>query len=354
MSFSTDAIRNVAFAGHGGTGKTSLVEQILFYGGAIQKPEATDSGRTVSDYMEEEIEHRNSIRTSLSHITWKDHKINLLDTPGLGDFVGEVVAAFRAAESAVMVVSGKSGVQIETIKLWRRLDRRNMPRIVAITQMDMENADFGRTLNDLRQKFDGTFVPVSIPMGAGSAYKGVVDLLALKAYISAGFGTKEAVGDIPDEYKSSVDEYRASMMESAAEGEDELINKYLEKETLSDEEIIRGLTAGLRENKLVPVLCCVATQSSGISPMLDFLTVAAPSPAGIPETAYDKDEKELRLAVTTEGPLAAFSFKTSIDQFSGKLSYVKVVNGRLNGDSELLVFRDQHKEKVGKLYTASG
>jgi len=354
MSFSTDAIRNIAFAGHGGTGKTSLVEQILFYGGAIQKPETVESGRTVSDHAEEEIEHRNSIHMSLSHITWKDHKINLLDTPGLGDFVGEVVAAFRASESAVMVVGGKSGVQIETIKLWRRLDRRNMPRMVIINQMDMENSDFGKVLDDLRQKFDGTFVPVSVPIGAGSGFKGVIDLLTSRAYTGAAFGSKETAGEIPADAKSMVDEYRASMMESAAEGEDELINKYLEQETLSDEEVLRGLTVGLRGNKLIPVLCCAGTQGAGITALLDFITTAAPSPAGMPETAYDKDDKEIRLPITGDGSLAAFSFKTSIDQFSGKLSYVKVVSGRLAGDSEFVVFKSGHKEKAGKLYTALG
>ncbi|WP_455382181.1 elongation factor G, partial [Salinispira pacifica] len=335
-------------------GKTSLVEQILFYGGAIQKPEPVESGRTVSDHTAEEIEHRNSIHTSLSHINWKDHKINLLDTPGLGDFVGEVVAAFRAAESAAIVVSAKSGVQIETIKLWRRLDRRNMPRIVIINQADMENSDFGRVLDDLRQKFEGTFVPVSVPMGSGGSFKGVVDLLSLKAYSPSGFGSKETAGDIPDDQKSTVEEYRASLMESAAEGDDELINKYLEEESLTDDEILRGLTAGLQGNKLIPVLCCSAAQGSGVTPLLDFLATAAPSPAGIPETAYDKDDKEMRLPITTDGALAAFSFKTSIDQFSGKLSFVKVVNGVMRGDSDFLIFRSQHKEKVGKLYTALG
>ncbi|MFW5812649.1 MAG: GTP-binding protein, partial [Alkalispirochaetaceae bacterium] len=148
MGITTDMIRNVAVAGHGGTGKTSLVENMLFYGGAIAKPETTDTGRTVSDYTEEEISQKMSIHTTLSHISWGDTKINILDTPGLADFVGEVVASFRAAESAIIVVGAKAGVEIETIKLWRRLDGRNMPRIVFINKMDVDRADYQKTLDD--------------------------------------------------------------------------------------------------------------------------------------------------------------------------------------------------------------
>ena len=354
MGISTDSIRNVAFAGHGGTGKTSFVEQLLFYGNAIQKPEPVESGRSVSDFTEEEIAHRNSIHTSLSHLTWKDCKINVLDTPGLGDFVGEVVAAFRAAESAVMVVSGKAGVQIETIKLWRRLDRRDMPRIVLVNQMDMENSNFAAVLEDLRQKFDKTFVPVSIPIGTGSTYQGVINLLNMKAYLAGGFGNKETEAPIPAEMAQTVEEYRASLMESAAEGDDELINTYLEALSLTEEEIDRGLTEGLRDNKVVPVLCAAGTLGSGITTLLDFLVLSAPSPAGISEIAYDRDDKETRLPLTVDAPLAAFEFKTSIDQFSGRLSFVKVVNGRLTPDSEYVIFRNSHKGKIGKIETSIG
>jgi elongation factor G len=165
MAYTTDKIRNIAVAGHGATGKTSFVEQLLVAGKAISAPATVESGKTVSDYTPEEIENGLSIHTSLSNIVWKDHKINILDTPGASDFVGEVVTAFRAAETGVILVSARAGVQIETIKLWRRLNRRNMPRIVFINKMDEDRANFDSVLDDLRNKFDLTLVPITIPIG---------------------------------------------------------------------------------------------------------------------------------------------------------------------------------------------
>lgn len=356
MSFTTGSIRNVAFAGHGGTGKTSLVEQLLFYGNAIPKPETVDSGKTVSDNTEEEVSHHNSIHTTVSHISWGETKINLLDTPGMGDFVGEVVAAFRATEVAALVVGGRSGVQIETIKLWRRLERRNMPRIVVVNQMDAERADFEAVLEDLRAKFGKSFVPVTIPIGNGTDFNGVIDLLKMKAYAAPGFGERESAGDIPADQKSRVEDALAALMEVAAEGDDDLTTKYLEELSLTEEEIERGLQEGLRENKIVPVLCTAGAQGSGMTALLDFLSLAAPSPSGRQETAFENEEAAdgKPFPVAADSPFAAFSFKTAIDQFSGKLSYVKVVGGVLKPDTEFVIYRDRKKEKAGKLYSAIG
>lgn len=354
MGITTDMIRNIAVAGHGGTGKTTLVENLLFYGGAIGKPETTDTGRTVSDYTDEEISQKMSIHTTLSHITWGDTKINILDTPGLADFVGEVVASFRAAESAVMVVGAKAGVEIETIKLWRRLDGRNMPRMVFINKMDIDRADYQKTLDDLREKFDATFVPITVPIGAGSEYKGVVNLIDMKAYLAQGLGQKETAAEIPDEVKAMVEEFHETLVESAAEGDDELTMKYLEEETLTLEEVKRGIMEGLRENKVVPVLCGSAAQSSGISELLDLVSWAAPSPAGIAEIAVGEDESEQEVDISSDASFSGFAFKTSIDQFSGKLSFVKVVTGVLSSSTDLYNAREGKKDKVSKIYTMLG
>ncbi len=350
----TNSIRNIAVAGHGATGKTQLTESLLFAGGAIPKPESVETGRTVSDFTEEEQSGGMSIHTSLTHLDWRDAKINLLDTPGASDFVGEVVAAFRAAESALMVVAAKAGVQIETIKLWRRLDQRQMPRIVAISKMDEERADFQQALTDLNQKFNTTCVPITIPIGNGTDFTGVVDLIAMKAYMAPGMGTAESPTEIPAEMQAAVEEARAVLIASAAEGDEELEMKYLEEETLTDEEIKHGLAEALRANKVVPVLCTSSARGSGLASLLDFLVGTAPSPDGIQEAATDVDGNETPVTISADGKPSALVFKTSIDQFSGKLSYVKVISGSISADSDVMNAREQKRERLSKVYRAQG
>lgn len=354
MAVSTDSLRNLAIAGHGSTGKTSLVEHLLFAGGKISKPESVDSGRTVSDYTEEEIEAKLSIHAAVANLQWNDAKINVIDTPGSPDFVGEVVAALRVCETGLMVVGARDGVQIETIKIWRRLDSRQMPRMVFVNKMDEERADFAATLEDLDTKFAATFVPVAIPIGNGSDFRGVVSLIDMKAYMVPETGGKEKAADIPDDMRDAVEEARATLIASAAEGDEELEMKYLEEEDLSAEEIERGLAAGIRDNKVVPVLCGSATFGSGVRALLDFVALAAPSPAGITETALDEEGNEAPLPISAESPFSGFIFKTTIDQFSGKLSFIKIVTGSLSADSEFVVPRDQKKEKISKVHTVVG
>ena len=359
MSTTTDAIRNVAVAGHGTTGKTTLVEHLLFAGGAIPKAETVESGRTTSDYFPDEIENGFSIHTTLTHLTWDNHKVNLLDTPGASDFVGEVVAAFRAAESAVLTVGAKSGVQIETIKLWRRLEDRNMPRMIFVTKMDEDRADFTQTLADLGEKFDKTFVPVTIPMGSGGDYKGVIDLLHMKAYPMPEPGKAEAATDVPDDFTDAAAEARSALMEAAAEGDDDLLTKYLEEESLTDDEIFAGVTEGLRDNKIVPVVCGAPLQHSGLAAFLSLLATAAPSPANItehiiPGAEGEGEGKEEEMKISSEGSFSALCFKTAIDQFSGKLSFIKVMSGSLSSDTETYSARENKKEKITKIYTTQG
>lgn len=353
MSLQTDSIRNVAIAGHGTTGKTSLVEQILFQTGVIGRAEAVESGKSTSDYTEEEAANGISIHASLTHVNWKDCKINMLDTPGAADFVGEVIAAFRACESALLVISGKAGVQIETIKLWRLLERREKPRIVYIGKMDEEGADFEAAVESLRTRFETSFVPVSIPMGAGSGHTGVIDLINMKAY-TAGNGGKEAETEIPAEYKEDAESARAALIELAAEGDDELVEKFLAEETLSTEEILRGLQAGTTSGRLVPVTAGAALSGSGIATLLNIIAAAARSPMGIEETVISEDGSESKLAINPDAEFSGLCFKTTIDQFSGKLSFVKVVTGCLNSNTELSNAREMKKERVNKFFTAQG
>ena len=338
----------------GGTGKTTFVENLLFDGGAIDRPEEVESGKTVSDFTEEESKHSMSIHTSLSHIFWKDHKINILDTPGAADFVGEVVTAFRTAESAVMLVDAEAGVQIETIKLWRRLEARKKPRIVFINKMDKERADFQKILDDLEQKFEAQFVPVTVPIGSGGNYKGIIDLIQMKAYLSPGAGKKSQASDIPDDLKNMAQEYHEKMIEAAALGDDELTEKYLEEMDLSVNEAITGLTEDLVKGVAVPVFCGAAALNSGIAAVLDFLNIAAPAPTGIDELRYDQEKQEHHTPISTDGSFSGFCFKTSIDQYAGKLSFIKAVTGCLSPDDELYNIRERKKERISKIFMALG
>jgi len=255
MSVPTRSLRNLAFAGHGVTGKTTLVEELLAAGGVIPKAERIESGKTVSDFTEEEIARKISVHTSLSHLTWKDCKINLLDTPGSADFVGEAISGFRVADCVGLVVGAEVGVQIETIKLWRWLARHEKPRFVFVNKMEKDRADFDKVVADLADRFKASFVPVVIPLGAGPGFTGVVDLIEQKAYVNG----KEAA--IPDAAKADVEAARVKLIESAAEGDDSLIEKFFAEGKLTPEEIRKGLAGGMKAGKLVPVLSGAAVTS---------------------------------------------------------------------------------------------
>ncbi len=347
MSVPTRSLRNVAFAGHGGTGKTTLVEEMLAAGGAIPKAERVEAGKTVSDFTEEEIARKISIHTSLSHVTWKDCKINILDTPGSADFVGEVLAAFRVADCAALVVGADVGVQIETIKLWRRLTALSLPRFVVVTKMEKERADFDHVVADLAEKFKAAFVPVTIPIGAGPGFTGVIDLIDQKAYA----GDKEI--PVPDGSKAAMEAARQKLVESAAEGDDALIEKFFAEGNLTPDEIRKGLAGGVKAGKSVPVLCTAALVSAGISNLLDFIATAAPSPEGVVKGAT-ADGKELTRKVDESEPTSCFIFKTAMDQFTGKLSYFKVMSGKMTADADVVSARDGKKEKITKVHTCQG
>jgi elongation factor G len=356
MAYSTDQIRNVAVAGHGGTGKTTLLEHLLFQGGAIPKPETIESGKTVSDYGDDEITRKISMHAALTHLVWKNTKINIFDTPGSSDFVGEVILALRSCESVLVLVDGKSGVQIETIKLWRNLDGRNKPRMLFVSRLDEERASFNSAIDDVKEKFKIAPVAITIPMGEGAAFKGVVDVLANKAYAApATHDQKEVEVPIPADMAAAVAEYRAKIYEAAADGDDELMEKYLSEGALSQEETMKGLSEALAAGRFVPAFAGSGARNIGTTALLDFIAGTAPSPLQRPpETAKDAHNTEAQVTIDPNKSASAFVVKTQIDQFSGRLSFVKVMTGTLTADLDVINVRDGRKEKLGKLYTLQG
>jgi elongation factor G len=353
VSYSTDKIRNIAIAGHGQTGKTTLFEHLLFAGGVIQRAETLESGKTTSDYSAEEIERKISIHAAMGHVERNGTKINFFDTPGSSDFTGAVILSFRAAEFALLMVDGKSGVQIETVKLWRNLDSVGKPRGVFITKLDNDQADFNKTLADIKEKFKVEPVPITIPIGSGSNLKGVVDVLHEKAYIQQGDAIEKEEA-VPAELKDAVAAAREKLIEAAAEGDDSLMEKYIENGSLSIDEMKIGLVKALAESKYVPAFAGSPIKNAGIIPLLDFIVDAAPNPRTAKDATLDAEGKEIPVAIDPDKPLSALVIRTNYDQFSGKLSWLKIINGKLSADSEVFNVSENKKERIGKLYTCQG
>ena len=353
MSVVSKDLRNVAIIGHNETGKTTLVEQMLFYANVISRAESVESGKTISDYTEEEIAHKISIHASLASMQWEGKTLNIIDTPGTSGFIGETICGFRSCESALMVVDGRDGAQIETIKLWRYLDQRNKPRAVFINKLDRDRADYTHVIKNLNETFKATFVPVTIPMGTGKEYAGIINLIENKAYRLNPNG-KETVEDIPSEYADYVEQYRNDLIENAAEGADDLIEKYFEAGTLDSDEIRRGLREGMNDNRVVPVFSGAGLAGSGITSLLNFIRNNFPSPVGKADWVIAADGSEKEFVLSEEGPAAAVVFKTTIDQFSGKLSFLKVLRGSIKGDTELFNAQINKKERPNKVYRMFG
>ena len=356
MSYTTEQIRNIAIIGHGSTGKTTLLEHIFFQGGMISRPETVDSGKTVSDYSEDEIARKISVRSSLTHVNTDYCKINFIDAPGAGDFVGEAILAIRSTETALLVIDGKSGVQIETVKLWRILERQKRPRMIFVTRLDEDRANFSNTLADIKEKFRVTPVAVTIPMEEGTSFRGIIDVLNNKAYMRpSSHDQKEVASEVPAEYSEAVESARALLSEAAAEGNDELMEKYLIEGELTQEEILLGLKEALAEGKIIPAFAGSGFANSGTTALIDFIMQSAPSPfARAPEKAKDQDGNDLEMSIDPSKPASAFVFKTQIDQFSGRLSYIKAITGTILSDMDMVVSRDLHKERIGKLFTMQG
>ncbi|MBR5867683.1 MAG: elongation factor G [Spirochaetaceae bacterium] len=354
MDFSTQQLRNISVAGHGQTGKTTLFEHLLYVGKVITRAESVASGKTVSDNSPEETQRKISIYSSLAHLEWKDNLINFWDTPGSSDFTGEVISAFRSSELALMLVDARSGAQIETIKLWRDLDRRNKPRMVFLNHCEDDRADSEAAAQDIHKKFNVEVCPVTIAMGNGADYKGVIDVLHGKAYLTPADGQIEAAADIPDDFKDAYEDALGVLAGAAAEGDDDLLIKFIDEGELTQEEIISGLKIAFANNRIVPSFAGCPEKNSGLVPLLDFISEITPSPANMIETAENEFGDISTVKISPEETASVLCVKTANDQFSGKLSYLKVITGTLSADTELYNITEKKKEKIGKIYRCTG
>ncbi len=349
--YGTDLIRNVALVSHGGAGKTSLGEAMLYTTNAINRMGKVEEGNTVSDFEDEEIRRTLSLSTSILPIEYKDHKINVLDTPGFADFLGEVISTLRVSDGAIVLVDSVAGVEVGTEIVWDYCNRFNLPRFMMISKMNRENANFQAVLNGIRQlPTDATFVPVQLPWGQKQDFEGVIDLFTMKARTGDGGKTEE----IPAEFTDAAEEARIALVEAAAEGDDELLEKYLNGEELTAAEIASGFKQAVLSGTFVPVFVSAATANIGSIPLLDAMIELMPSPAqAAPAIATGTDGEEILEALST-GPLAVYVWKTTADPFVGKLTYMRVYSGTLNSDSRVWNQNRGVEERLGTINIMRG
>jgi elongation factor G len=351
-SYKTENIRNVGLFGHGGGGKTSLAEAMLFASGAINRLGKVEDGSSVSDYDPEETKRHISVNLSLIPCEWKDHKINVIDAPGYADFVGEVRQTIRIVEGAVILVDAVSGVEVGTEMVWKQCDEYHLPRLVFVNRIDRENADFGRALESARAHFGTKVVAFQIPIGVQDKFQGIVDLVRMKAYL----GAKGEEAAIPADMKAAAEAAREKLVEAAAETDDALINKYLEGEPLSEAEIIRGLKSGVLTDKIVPAFVGTATANKAVPPLLEAIVDFLPSPvSGVPVVGTNPvNNKEEKREISELAPLSALVFKTTADPYVGKLTYFRVYSGVMHSDSRVFNANKGEEERLGQLFTMRG
>jgi elongation factor G len=330
--YKTESIRNIVLASHSGAGKTILAEALLFLTGAINRVGKIEDGSTVSDFDEEEQRRSISIYTSVLPVEYKDHKINILDTPGYTDFLGEEISAMRVSDGAVIMVDAVAGIEVGTELAWNYSDEFNLPRFLLINKMDRENANFQRVLDAFQEITDVRLIPVQLPWGEQSNFKGVIDLINMKAFKDSSSKPE----DIPADLKDAADTAHMALVEAAAEGDDSLMEKFFEVGELTAEEIIKGLKSVIKQGTFVPVFVASAANQIGLDQLLDAFIKIMPSPveAG-PYKALDKNKNEIEISANDSGSLAAYVWKTTADPFVGKQTYFRIYSGVINSDSRI-------------------
>lgn len=341
--YPTEGIRNIALVGHGGTGKTSLAEAMIYNTGATKRLGRVDDGNTVSDYLPEEIKKKITISSTLIPCEYKNCKINVLDTPGYADFYFEVCGALQAVDSMLLIFSATAGVEVQTQIIWE--ENPDIPKLAFINKMDRENADFDKTLSAIKSAFPDIVVPVQLPIGAEDNFKGVVDLLKMKAYVfEAGTG-KYTEQEIPADMMDDVETYRMELIEAAAESDDELLTRYLDGEELTDAEILQGVKEAAAAGSAVFVFCGSTLKNIGIQPLMDFIVDCSPTP--------DRNGKVKGKDIQAE-PFCAQVFKTIADPYIGRLNMFRIFTGKLKADSVVYNATKEKDEKITQVLVMTG
>ncbi len=355
--YRVDQLRNVAIISHGGAGKTTLAEAMLFLGGAVDRFGKVDDGTSTMDYDPDEVKRKISINASVAPVEWNGHKINLIDTPGYSDFVGEVVGALRIADAAMVLVDAVSGVEVGTELTWRHADESKLPRMVVINRMDRENANFDKALGSIREVFGNHAVAAQLPIGEGDKFRGVADIIHMKAFISSDASGKNiAESPIPDELADAAQDLREKLIEYAAESDEELLNKYLEGEELTQEEFERGLAAGVADGSVVPVFCASGLRMVGVKPLMDSIVTLLPSPVahGAVMGRLPDSEDQIERRPDEAEPFSALVFKTMADPYVGKITMFRVYSGVVKSDSQVYNASKDRAERFGQVFLIKG
>jgi elongation factor G len=348
-------IRNVAVVGHGGSGKTSLASALLFDAGAVNRLGRVDEGTTVTDFDPDEIERRISLLAALAFAEWKKAKVNLIDTPGYANFLSEARSALRVADAALVVVDAVAGVEVQTEKVWGYAEEGSLARLVVVNRMDRDNASFERALESVQKSFGRAAVPIAVPIGEGKAFKGVVDLVSEKAQLYAADASgKFQAGDAPADVAEAVKAARDKLVEMVAESNEELMEEFFEKGTLSQEQLVKGLRSAASAAKIFPVLPASSLQNVGVALLLDAIVDILPSPADRPDAEGLAGDKPASRKPAADQPLSAFVWKTTVDPHAGRVSLFRVYSGTLKSDSAVHNSTRDAAERVGSLLLLQG
>jgi elongation factor G len=350
----TETLRNIALIGHGGSGKTSLAEVMLFNAGATNRFGSVDAGNSVMDFEPEELKRRSSISTGFHQCGWKKHQISIMDTPGDQNFFSDTRLCLQAADSAVVVLDGIDGVKVQSEKAWEFADEFNLPRVIFINKLDRERSDFQKAFKDASDIFHPKPIILQIPIGAEAGFKGIVDLIQMKAFVYEN--GKATATDIPEDLQESVEAEREKVVENIAEADDELVEKYLDGQELTADELKKALRKGTVNRTFVPVLCGSATNNIGIDLLCNFIVDVLPAPADLGAKAgfVPGTDTEIQRKISADEPFSALVFKTIADPYSGRLTIFKVISGKMAGDGTFYNTNRDAKERYTQLLKITG
>jgi elongation factor G len=348
-------IRNVAIVGHSGSGKTQLTSAILFDAGMVNRLGKVDEGNTVTDFDEEEIARKHTLSASICYAEWNKTKVNIIDTPGFANFFSDARAALGVVDGALVVIDAVSGVEVQTEKVWEEAEAQELPRLVVLSRMDRERASLNRTLEAIQASFGRMVVPIQMPIGEEKNFKGVVDLIGMKAYTFAADGSGKMTEDaVPADLVDAVTSARDALVEMVAEADDTLMEKFFESGTLTQDELVGGLRRAVVGRKMFPLVCTSALANIGIQPALDAVLAYLPAASERTVKATDKAGADTPIKVSDSGPLSVFVWKTIADPFAGRISLFRVVRGSLKADSTVQNLSHESPERIGHLMLLQG